>query len=77
MRPPICAICDKHFFNEGGLVQFALTEKDEETIKIMEEKGYIGHPPGLEWFCGEHYEKAKSLSNLTLAEAMKILKENA
>ncbi|MBN2890738.1 MAG: hypothetical protein JXL97_02635 [Bacteroidales bacterium] len=73
MRPPICAICDKDFYDEGGMVQFALTEKDKENLKRFEEPGFVGHPPGLEWFCEEHIKEAKSLSHLTLPEAYKIM----
>lgn len=75
MRPPICAICDKDFYFQGGLVQFALSEKEKEEMKRFEEPDFVGHPPGLEWFCGEHIEAAKSLSHLTISEAFKILKQ--
>ena len=40
----------------------------------MEEKGMVGHPPYAEWFCKEHYEKAKELKDLAIDEAMKQLK---
>ena len=74
MRPPICAICHKDFYDEGGLVQFQLTEKNKEQLERLNQPGMVGHPPALEWFCGEHIEKAKELSDLTLSEAMKIMK---
>ncbi|MEX2705471.1 MAG: hypothetical protein ACTSUQ_08630 [Candidatus Freyarchaeota archaeon] len=76
MRPPICAICDKRFLDseEGGLVYFKKRPSDYEWIKKMEEKGMVGHPPYAEWFCGEHYPKAKELEHLTIDEAMKKLK---
>lgn len=41
----------------------------------MEKKGMVGHPPYAEWFCGEHYKKAKELKNLTVDKAMGILKD--
>jgi hypothetical protein len=78
MRPPICAICHKDFrtnASEGGLLEFKLTEKDKEELKRFEKQGFVGHPPATEWFCGEHYDKAKKLTHLTLTEAYKILRE--
>lgn len=41
----------------------------------MKEKGWVGHPPYAEWFCGEHFEKAKALENLTIDNALKKLKK--
>jgi len=75
MRPPICAICGKDFrhnVGEGGLLHFKLTEKNKEELKRFEKPGFVGHPPATEWFCDEHYEKAKTLTNLTLSEVYKI-----
>ena len=73
MRPPICAICHKDFYEDGGMVQFALTEKDKEELKRFKEPDFVGHPPALEWFCEAHIKRARKLSNLTLAEAIKIM----
>jgi len=78
MRPPICAICDKDFrtdINEGGLLHFKLSEKDKLILEKMKEPGFVCHPPATEWFCSEHYEKAKKLTHLTLAEAIAKLNE--
>lgn len=79
MRPPICAICDKRLEEEemktGGLVSFAKSENDLAWDKRAEEPGFVGHPPYLEWFCEKHYPKARSLSHLTRAEAMKEMRE--
>ena len=36
--------------------------------------GMTGHPDGVEWFCGLHYEVAERLSKGTYAEARKELK---
>ena len=73
MRPPICSLCDKDFRdsdNEGGLIYFALTDKDKAWHDKQREKGFTGHPPEAAWFCGEHYNEAKKLSTLTRPEAM-------
>jgi hypothetical protein len=73
MRPPICAFCHldfRHSDTEGGLVHFALTVEEREFNKRFDEKGYTGHPKGLDWFCGEHIEKARSLAHLTLGAAL-------
>lgn len=76
MRPPICAICDREFFDDSGsLVCFQRTETDKAWDKKAEEPGFVGHPPYCEWFCGEHVAKAKELSYLTRPEAMKTLRE--
>ena len=75
MRPPICAVCDERFFEGGGLVQFVLTPEDEERKKFIKENDYVGHPPALEWFCEKHIEKAQECSNMTLSDAMKIIRE--
>ncbi len=75
MRPPICAVCNKRFSEGGGLIQFKLSETDKERKKLFDQPGFVGHPPGLEWFCSEHINEAKKLKHLTLPEAMKILRE--
>ncbi len=72
MKPPICFICHKRFdIEKGGLVYFKLKLSDIEWKKKMEREGMVGHPPYAEWFCEEHYDKAKNLSHLTKAEALK------
>ena len=72
MRPPICGICDKRMeMDDGGLVYFKLRSSDIEWRKRMEEKGMVGHPPYAEWFCENHYQKAKNLSHLPINEAIK------
>jgi len=74
MRPPICAICDNDFrasMSEEGLVSFKLSDKEIEENKRFEDSKITGHPAGLEWFCKDHYEKAKKLSHLTKREAIK------
>ncbi|MBN2441100.1 MAG: hypothetical protein JXJ04_07130 [Spirochaetales bacterium] len=78
MQPPICFLCDKDFRHsegEGGLIYFALTEKDKEWHNKQREKGFVGHPPEAAWFCGDHYPEAKKLGSLTRPEAMKKLRE--
>ncbi len=74
MKPPVCCICKKRFFQEGGLVRFKETEEDKEFNKRFENKGFAGHPPNVFWFCGEHIEEARKYSHLTKIEAFKIIK---
>ncbi|MBD3350154.1 MAG: hypothetical protein GF364_01555 [Candidatus Lokiarchaeota archaeon] len=75
MRPPICAICDKRFApNEGGLVYFKKRESDKKWYKRAKEEYIIGHPPNAEWFCEDHYVKAKEYENLPLHEALEKLR---
>ena len=74
MKPPICCICHKRLDNdEGGLIYFKKRLSDQKWDKRMEESGMVGHPPYAEWFCGEHYAKAKELKDLTIGKALKIL----
>ncbi|MBS7269278.1 MAG: hypothetical protein KIH10_10650 [Candidatus Freyarchaeota archaeon] len=77
MKPPVCSICYKNFedLKEGGLIYFTKRPEDEEWRKKMKEGRMTGHPPYAAWFCGEHYEEARKLENLTIDEAMKILRE--
>jgi len=51
MRPPICAVCHKRFSEGGGLLSFTLTDEEKEEKKRFDQPGFVGHPPGLEWFC--------------------------
>ena len=76
MKPPICCICDKRldYPNDGGLIYFKKRSSDKKWEKRMEKKGMVGHPPYVEWFCKEHYEKANELKDLVIHEAMKQLK---
>jgi hypothetical protein len=76
MKPPICHICYKDFRDreEGGLVYFKKRPDDYKWDEKMRKGGMTGHPPYAGWFCGDHYEEAKKLENLTIDEAMKILR---
>ena len=70
MQPPICEVCQsdgRTGDDEFGLVQFADFEPLPEDI--------VGHPPGLGWFCGEHTQQAESLAHLSLAEAVRQIRE--
>jgi hypothetical protein len=75
MKPPICCICHKRLDNsdEGGLIYFKKRPSDKKWDKKMEEEGMVGHPPYAEWFCGDHYAKAKELKDFTIGKALKIL----
>lgn len=70
MRPPICAVCGERF-SGGGLVTFRRSAEDEDWHERQREEGFVGHPPDLEWFCDAHVARARALSALTRAEAMR------
>ena len=75
MKPPVCSICQKRFFEGGGLVRFKETEEDKLFNKRFEQKGFVGHPTNVFWFCSEHIEEAMEYQDLTKIEAFKILKK--
>jgi hypothetical protein len=80
MKPPICAVCHKEFFDEleeekGGLIYFTKRNLDEKWEDEMRKEGFVGHPPYAEWFCQEHYGPAKELSKMTIDKAMDILRK--
>ena len=75
MKPPICSVCHKNFYEKGGLVYFKETENDTIHNNRLREKDMIGHPTNAFWFCEQHYEFAKSLSHLTKIEAFRLIKE--
>ena len=56
---------------DGGLIYFKKTPSDIEWQERMEKIGGVGHPPWAEWFCKEHYDKAKALKHLPKGEALK------
>ncbi len=74
MKPPICELCDKDFNPDegGGLIYFKKTEKGLEFDRKVEQ-GMVGHPPYAAWFCQNHVEAARKVTNLTLEEALEKL----
>ena len=50
--------------------------RDLCTIETLPD-GMVGHPSGLEWFCGEHLTRARSFAHLPLEEAMERLRGGA
>ncbi|HEY8402929.1 MAG TPA: hypothetical protein VIK89_16805 [Cytophagaceae bacterium] len=74
MKPPICAICGKQFSSDqGGLVAFKPTAEEMEYNKALEQKGMVGHPANMEWFCEEHLPAAQNLAHLSKGEAIRKL----
>jgi hypothetical protein len=71
VKPPICEVCGDRFAPaEGGLVEFVGDAHTEEFDQRSAAPGFVGHRPNRGWFCGEHVEQAKELSNArTLTEA--------
>ena len=73
MRPPVCAICGKEFMEDGGFIYFKKRPSDIAWQDRMDKENMVGHPPYAEWFCGEHYERAKKVQHLTIDEALTII----
>ncbi len=75
MKPPICRVCDKELGekDDGGLVYFKKRQSDKDWEKRMEEIKGVGHPPYAEWFCKQHFKKAKELKHLHIDKALKKL----
>ncbi len=72
MRPPICAVCDRDFRDDlnnsdlsGDLVRFSNYQSLPDDL--------VGHPHGLEWFCSQHIQKARTLSHLTAKQAVQYI----
>ncbi|MEZ4825287.1 MAG: hypothetical protein R3C61_03190 [Bacteroidia bacterium] len=74
MKPPICVVCGNDFgtdANNGRLVYFVRTPEDITWYERADQEGFTGHPPNAAWFCELHYNKAVTLTHLTLEEAIK------
>ncbi len=39
-------------------------------------QGVCGHPAGMEWFCPRHLAKARRLSHLLTAEAVRLIRSH-
>jgi len=72
----MCAICDEDFdpSSGGGTVTFAERDSDREWYKRMDEPGYVGHPPNVEWFCKKHHAAALECADLPRHEAMATIR---
>lgn len=64
MRPAVCKVCNTSAIQSpnGEWIQFS----DYKSLDDEE----IGHPDGLEWFCENHVEAAKLLSNKNYSDAI-------
>lgn len=75
MRPPICAECGREFGPaEGALVTFAPRPSDTEWRERSQREGFVGHPPNVEWFCGEHAAAAQAQAGETINVALAALR---
>ena len=73
MRPPECVICGTN--DEGTcLLGFAMDPEAADWYKRAEEAGFVGHPPDQEWFCRAHAQRASTLTDLTLGEALRTMR---
>lgn len=78
MLPPICLVCMKDFrsnVSSGGRVHFTRTTDELERAQRMREQMMVGATPGAGWFCEDHLEQAKLLTHLSMAEAIKQIRE--
>lgn len=73
MLPPYCCICQRECGSER-LVTFRETEAGRVFARRVEEEGITGHPPDAQWFCDEHYELVKDLTDLTFPEALQAMR---
>lgn len=69
VRPPVCLICRAS--PQGDLsyasftaVRFAIDAEEEAVRREWDREGWTGHPPEVEWFCGEHTALAEEHSHL-------------
>jgi hypothetical protein len=75
MRPPECAVCAREFGpTEGALVTFAPRPSDTEWRERSRREGFVGHPPNVEWFCGEHAAAAQARAGETIDVALGALR---
>lgn len=72
MKPPICEVCDERFDPvDGELVSFVGDAASEAFEARAEQPGFVGHPPNLGWFCGQHVEAARTrTASMTLRAAL-------
>jgi len=75
VRPPICAVCGKRFDENVRLLRFTLSDEEREANKRFDRPGFVGHPAGLEWFCGEHAKIAEKFVHLTKHEALRQIQQ--
>ena len=75
MKPPECTICNKRFFEGGGLVYFSETPEDKKFNERLRLKSMVGHPPNAFWFCEEHIAYAKKLADLNKIQALELLRK--
>ena len=59
--------------DHGGLVYFKKSEEQLRSEKENEGSFFVGHPDNQEWFCKEHFEKARSVNYMTRKEALAVL----
>ena len=68
MKPAICPVCNTSSIQspKGEWVTFL-------DYKSLDEEE-IGHPVGLEWFCGHHVDETKLLLNKNSSKAIEALR---
>jgi len=73
MRPPLCSVCDR--------AQDKYPQLRFDVVKFADYRplpdGRVGHPEGLEWFCGDHLDAAMAVRHLNSANALQQLRVRA
>lgn len=76
MKPSICELCHNPFDPDSGeLLEFAKTASDAEWHRRAAAEALVGHPPNVAWFCPDHAERARTLTDQTLDDALAALRE--
>lgn len=76
MKPPICEVCDDRFDPDSGeLLEFEETASDAEWHRRSAREGVVGHPPNVAWFCADHADRARTLTDRTLVAALEEMDE--
>lgn len=77
MMPPECRLCGLDLRSAPAeqfeQVQFQLTP-EQQAAEAHRAEGWMGHPPGLAWFCRPHAELARQHTGLTEDEALRTLR---
>lgn len=81
MKPPVCAVCNREFdpAEEGGTVSFQRPDDPRsgdhlDPAEVRRRGPPTGHPPHVEWLCGDHHAAAGALTHLTKAEALERIR---
>lgn len=76
MKPPICELCGDRFDpDSGALLEFERTASDAEWHRHAATQSVVGHPPNVAWFCADHADRARTLTDRSLVDALEAMHE--